>query len=296
VTKVLATLLSALGLAYACLWWSFERFYGEFGVSPQDVGLAPSGSASDLSAAVLQLGVWLAIVLVVLALAPVGAVIAIEVKAAARAAAKVAGATPAAAAAKLRARVAAGAAALLLAVTGSLYWWLVDGWVGLALIAGAAILFEALRRLGRVIDLVPAPAGSGIAGLQGAVKVAMPRLAVSVALAAAIVGITFIDLPTDAAQAGKCAATESKSVPELNLPLPGLELRILSVHAQRATLTWLSGTAPAGVPVDTSVVYLGQANGNVVVYDPTSHASVHIPAGDVAVAVDAAARHCRGVH
>ena len=68
------------------------------------------------------------------------------------------------------------------------------------------------------------------------------------------------------------------------------------MHAQPATVAWLSGTAPAGIPVDTSVVYLGQANGNVVVYDPASHASVRIPAGDVAVAVDAAAAFCRGVH
>jgi hypothetical protein len=219
------------------------------------------------------------------------------VNAAARAAAKVAGAAPKLVAdAKRRAQIAAGAAAVLLAVTGCRYWWLVDGWIGLCVITGAAILFAALSYLGRLITLVPAPAGSRAAGLRNAVSVALPHLAISVALAAAIVGITFIDLPTDAAEAGKCAATESKSVPELNLPLPGLELRILSVHAQPATVTWLSGTAPAGIPVERSVVYLGQANGNVVVYDPASHASVHIPAGDVAIAVDAAAALCHGVH
>src|SRR5436309_9793330 len=62
-TRVLAIVLATLGLAYACLWWSFQRFYGEFGVSPQDVGMAPSGSASDLAGAALQLGVWLLIVI-----------------------------------------------------------------------------------------------------------------------------------------------------------------------------------------------------------------------------------------
>ena len=60
-------LLSALGLAYACLWWSFERFYGEFGVSPQDVGLAPSGTASDMNRRGAPAGVWLVVVIVVLA-------------------------------------------------------------------------------------------------------------------------------------------------------------------------------------------------------------------------------------
>ena len=128
------------------------------------------------------------------------------------------------AAAKRRMSIAALAAALLLAVTGFLDRWLADGWVGLCLIVGAALLFVALGYLSRVITLVPTPAGSSVAGLQSAVSVALPHLAISVALAAAIVGITFIDLPTDAAQAGKCAATESESVPEINLPLPGLEL------------------------------------------------------------------------
>jgi hypothetical protein len=49
-TKVLAIALVAFGLAYACLWWSFQRFYANFGVSPQDVGLSPSGSSTDLPA------------------------------------------------------------------------------------------------------------------------------------------------------------------------------------------------------------------------------------------------------
>ena len=55
-TKVLAIAVVAFGLAYACLWWSFQRFYAPFGVSPQDVGLSPSGNASDLPGAALERG------------------------------------------------------------------------------------------------------------------------------------------------------------------------------------------------------------------------------------------------
>jgi hypothetical protein len=50
-TKALTIAVLAFGLAYACLWWSFQRFYAPFGVSPQDVGLAPSGTSADLPGA-----------------------------------------------------------------------------------------------------------------------------------------------------------------------------------------------------------------------------------------------------
>jgi hypothetical protein len=274
-TKVLTTLLGALGLAYACLWWSFERFYGEFGVSPQDVGLAPSGGSSDLAGAALQLGIWLVIVLVVMAFLPVAAVVAVEVGNASSA--------------NVQPWVYV-LAVLLLALTGVVYWWLVDGWVGLALLAGAVLVFAVLIIAARLISL------SGHASLVGLNKVVtLPRLASGIALASAVVGITFIDLPTDAAQAGACAATTVKSVPSLNLPVPGLHLPILGVHAQQATLVWLSGTAPAYVPVNQRVVYLGQANGSVVVFDRASKQTTRIPAGDIAVEIKATGK-CPGVH
>jgi len=277
--------LAALGLAYACLWWSFQRFYGEFGVSPQDVGLAPSGSASDLAGSALQLGVWLMIVLAVLAFLPVAAVIAVDV------------AVAASSGSERRALVAVAAAVLLLGLTAFLYWWLVDGWPGLVLLAAAAIVFGVLHAIGRLVRMVPADGAGSLAAAMKAVPVTAPGLAITVALACAIVGITFMDLPTDAAEAGRCAATElpPKGVPALNLPFPGLHLPILSVHAQPATLTWLNGSPPATLSLK-NVVYLGQANGSVVVYDRTSHTASRIPAGDVAVVIDAAASTCHGVH
>src|SRR5207302_9057003 len=115
---------------YACLWWSFQRFYAAFGVSPQDVGLAPSGNATDLAGAALQLGIWLLIALAVFAVLPTLAVATAEI------AVDVGGAA---------ASVLIGLALLLLAATGWLYWWLVDGFKGLATIAVAAAVFALLQ-------------------------------------------------------------------------------------------------------------------------------------------------------
>jgi hypothetical protein len=68
--KALAYVLFALGLAYACVWWSYEQFYGHFKVSPQDIGLSPTGNIADFSSAALQLGIWLLVLILVLALIP----------------------------------------------------------------------------------------------------------------------------------------------------------------------------------------------------------------------------------
>src|SRR5262249_24078877 len=144
---VLTTLLAALGLAYACLWWSFDRFYGEFGVSPQDVGLAPSGGATDLADAALQLGIWLLIVLTAMALLPVAALLAMGLRGWRRA-------------------LAFGWAALLLAVAAFLYWWLVDEWDGLAVLGGAAVVFALVAGGGY---LVGTPSDEQVAGLMKAV-------------------------------------------------------------------------------------------------------------------------------
>lgn len=69
-----ARILLMLGLAYASVWWSYQRFYAMFGVAPQDVGLVPNGGLSDIVGAVLRLGAWLTIALLALAVLPVIAV------------------------------------------------------------------------------------------------------------------------------------------------------------------------------------------------------------------------------
>jgi hypothetical protein len=314
VTKLLGTAVVALGLAYACLWWSFQRFYGEFGVSPQDAGLAPSGSPTDLAAAALQLGVWLMIALLVLAIVPTLAVAAAEIAAGYRNTAQAAprkhsqrrrhdDRDPEADARRRGLAISSAIALLLAAASGWLYWWLVDSLTGLSVIGAAAAVFGLVR-----YAVTPAvaglrtrtqPSGSGkdrLGGVIDTVERATPlRLAFGVFLAAAIVGIAFLDLPSDAAQAGACSAKGIQAVPELNIPIPHLHLPILSVHAQPASLIWLTGTPPEGININ-HIVYLGQSGSSIVVYDPTARHAERIPASSVIVNVAAHSTHCPQVH
>jgi hypothetical protein len=63
-----------LGVAYVSLWWSYQQFYSVFGVAPEDVGFTPSGGLGDIIGAVLRLGLWLSVALIVLGLLPVAVV------------------------------------------------------------------------------------------------------------------------------------------------------------------------------------------------------------------------------
>src|SRR5713101_1145911 len=130
-TKVLAIAVVAFGLAYACLWWSFQRFYAPFGVSPQDVGLSPSGNASDLPGAALQLGIWMLIGLAIMAVLPTLAVLLLEMGLDSDSEA-----SP---------KVAVPVALALAAVTALFYWWIVDEWTGLITITVAAAVFVLLQ-------------------------------------------------------------------------------------------------------------------------------------------------------
>jgi hypothetical protein len=307
-TKVLAIAVVAFGLAYACLWWSLQRFYAPFGVSPQDVGLSPSGNASDLPGAALQLGIWMLIGLAIMAVLPTIAVLLLEL-----ALAKDSEASP---------KVAVPVALALAAVTALFYWWIVDEWTGLVTISVAAAIFGlvqyGLTRTAKTLKLVAADSTSarqsteenadpaakepakGLRGrlLQiGASEDLAPRLslAFSIFLASAVVGIAFLDLPTDAAEAGSCVRDKGESVPSLNLPLPGLHLPILSVHAQPATLTWLTATPPQEID-RLHVVYLGATGGSIIVYDRTNHRTSRIPTGTAIVNIDPNVEHCPGVH
>src|SRR6266568_3916773 len=123
-TKVLTIAVVAFGLAYACLWWSFQRFYAPFGVSPQDVGLAPSGSSADLPGAALQLGIWMLIGLTIMAVLPTLCVLFLEM-----ATGTGSNASP---------KAAVPVALVLAAGTGWFYWWIVDEWKGLITITVAA--------------------------------------------------------------------------------------------------------------------------------------------------------------
>jgi predicted nucleic acid-binding protein len=301
-TKVVTIALAAFGLAYACLWWSFQRFYGAFGVSPQDVGLSPSGSAADLPGAALQLGIWLLLALTLLAVVPALAVAAAEIGAALRRSTKKGS--------DADAWIAFAVAVLLAAGAGGLYWWLVGGVQGLATIGIAAIAFAALQYgLPRALKPIETAAPSKRApevekdlvagGLRriGAPERLAPRLrfAFGIFFAAAVIGIAFLDLPNDALEAASCAAHGYKAVPSLNVPVPYVHLPILSVHAQPASLVWLTSGHPPVAP-SSRFVYLGQAAGSDVVYDVLSRRTTRIPADAVIVSVHTAATNCPGVH
>jgi hypothetical protein len=323
-TKVLAIALGAFGLAYACLWWSFQRFYEPFGVSPQDVGLSPSGSSADLPSAALQLGIWLLIVLAILAVVPTLAVAAAEIAS-----------TPGEL--KADARFVWGTAVALMAGSCALYWLLVGHVQGLVTIAAAAAVFAVLQHgLPRVLRPLtggatlstnpegaeqkrePSPAASTPEAAdkeksepsspqadfvaRRLEQIGAPtslasrvRLAFGIFLTAAVVGIAFLDLPDDAAEAGACAAKGRKAVPGLNVPLPHIHLPILSVHAQPAELTWLTTEPGQGIHA-SRVVYLGQAGGAVVIYDAASKRTSRIPAGTVIVTVNTRVHNCPSVH
>src|SRR5438445_6714526 len=63
-----------VAVAYGSLWWSYERFYNIFGITPDDVGAMGSGGVTNVFTATLRLGLWLIFVVIVLGLVPVVAV------------------------------------------------------------------------------------------------------------------------------------------------------------------------------------------------------------------------------
>jgi hypothetical protein len=79
------------------------------------------------------------------------------------------------------------------------------------------------------------------------------------------------------------------------VPLPTLPLPVLAIHAAPATVE------PAGKPGDSpaaerlqgrKVLYLGQAGGVVVLYDPSAQQVIYIPAGSVFLHVS----NCNSTH
>lgn len=296
--KVLAYALVAFGLAYASLWWSYEQFYGHFDISPQDVGASHGGSIVDLSSAALQLGIWLVILLATMAVVPTAAVFLL-----------VLGWTRPRGDAAQPWLLFAGS--VLVAGSFALYEHFVERWPGpILLLCGfaLAVAVACFRRIGstgaadKKDDGAPSASGA-VAGLERAAGVPV-RVVLGVFLAVAVIGIALLDLPSDADEAGACASNLSKhqAVGELNapIPVPGLHLPILDVHAQPAHLTWLTTNPPRGIPPD--VVYLGQSNGTVLVYfhkatgAKTIPRTSRIPAGDVIVSIKDGAKSCPGVH
>ncbi len=67
----------------------------------------------------------------------------------------------------------------------------------------------------------------------------------------------------------------------------GAELQLSSWGADAATVTWIGGGAsPPELAGPTCFLYLGRADGVVVLFDPRTRRSIRVPGGDVVVSVD----------
>jgi hypothetical protein len=70
---------------------------------------------------------------------------------------------------------------------------------------------------------------------------------------------------------------------------------VLGVHAQPASLTWITNPHPTGIN-DNDIVYLGQSGANIVIYDPAAHQADRLPISAAIIKVKADARTCPQVH
>jgi hypothetical protein len=94
-------------------------------------------------------------------------------------------------------------------------------------------------------------------------------------------------LPGAAKKAGICAATgvvdhfvtTSRSAPLLS------HIRVLDLPIARATVAWI-GPAPSGLRLGRELLYLGQANGTDVIYDVNNKRAIHFPAADALISTD----------
>lgn len=257
-----------LGFAYAASWWADQRFYSAFGIAPQDIGLTPSGGLSDIVGAIVRLGLWVAIALIVLGLLPVIAVSA-------------AGFSIEAPKQGRGRRI----AATVLAVAAGIVAFLAYGWLAGWIYAGAAG-FVLLLAVFVWWTFSETRAGWALKVLDAFIVVA-------------VVGLLLVDLPDDAAGAAACVVDNpSLAVKGINAPIGFVHLMLLDVYAQPATITWIGSQPPVGIDQNPfSGVYLGTSNGTAVVYRPGSPARlVRFPAGDVTVTLNPRGKTCKQAH
>jgi hypothetical protein len=321
-----------LGVAYVSLWWSYQEFYSVFGVAPDDVGFTPSGGLGDIIGAVLRLGLWLSVALIVLGLLPVavvGAVMyAIERKRDTRDGPHGPIADLKAAREWLRgetvqstdeatseprtpwkSRIAVWAVtiggAFFLAVLVFAYGKLI-GWIYAGVVIALIVMITfGWGSLGASVPVEKAAAGDTPAGFT--VRWWQARqwwlLRTSdIFLVVAVVGVLFIDLPRDAHEVARKLLARVNTVreckvPAIGAPIDWFELDLLGVHALPARFA--ADTLPKGLPEERpfSGVYLGTANGWLVIYRKTTRQVLRIPASSgISVRVDAGLKGCPGVH
>jgi len=121
----------------------------------------------------------------------------------------------------------------------------------------------------------------------------------------AVIGVLFVDLPDDAHKVATTALAmagtpDACKVPAIGAPVGPFRLDVLSVHALPAEFA--VATLPAGLPSHRPFagVYLGSANGWLVVYEKVANTAgriLRIPTSSgVSVIADAGLDNCPGVH
>jgi hypothetical protein len=362
-SRLTTRIVFALGLAYVSVWWSYERFYGQFGVAPQDVGLAPSAGFGDAIGAILRLGVWLSAALLVLALVPgvsltaVGFILESHDRPRQWGVSLVGGVVCLAGTAAawavwlhtspLVVTIVLGAALVsLVLVWGSIrdrsswanhrrfwiasttafvgggttavaYVWLTSSYVTVAIAVGTvgAVVWKhtASAETGRARQEPAhmATADEHVVTVPDAMRQHEPRFAewlprritwslraFDVFTVVAIVGLLFLDLPGDAAEAGSCVRTgNDRSVRGIGAPFSYVHLTLLDVYAQPAKITWNAPPPPVEMPAGSiDATYLGTANGWVVAYEHAPPELLRLPAGSVTVEVHPTAHTCSAAH
>ena len=296
-----------LGLAYVSLWWSYQHFYGVFAISPDDVGLAPSGGGlGDVFGAVLRLGLWLSVALLALGLLPVFCIgLALYAFERTREGGSAASTQPMEEHHRAdEAANDAGPAATETGKSGRRDPRLLLKSVGAVILALAllGVVFAANAKIvtriyaGVVVALVvvvtflclrfarsyPVPAIkrrtlSKTPSFESRWWTARQKWLLRISdlfLVLAVIGVLFVDLPGDAHDVAttllKNAGTRKEcKVPGLGAPLGRFRLDLLNVRGIPATFA--VATLPHGLPGRRPFagIYLGSANGWIVIYEKT---------------------------
>jgi hypothetical protein len=326
-----ARIVLVLGVAYVSLWWSYQQFYSVFGVTPDDIGLTLSGGLGDIIGAVLRLGLWLSVALLILGLLPVAVVAlvmyAIERRSDGRGAHRGPIASLNAMRASLRAEAVKGRSEVggdakqhqkaamavwfvaligVLVFAGLVFLYVsLVGWIYASVVMSLIVLMTLVWwSLGASTPIKKAepdkPAGFTLRWWDA--RQWWLLRASDVFLVVAVVGVLFIDLPQDAHEVAMKLLARADTpleckVPAMGAPINRFELDLLAVHALPATFA--VDKLPDGLPAERpfSGIYLGTSDGSLVIYRKASKQILRIPTSSgISVRLDAGLKGCPGVH
>jgi hypothetical protein len=119
-----------------------------------------------------------------------------------------------------------------------------------------------------------------------------PRRILILSFAGAVLSLSILLARSwsDADDAAKCAArVDGQPARNIRVGFGSVNTTLVGIRAERATVDWLAPTpAPPGLEGSVAV-FLGQADGTALIYLPVEKTTVRVPAGSVAVNIDAAA-------